>query len=66
MSIRESAIIKILASRIQNYKDMVDIAKESGCCTPDLELRMKSRIEEDNALMKLFQENGDEDESGTF
>lgn len=66
MSIRESAVIKLLESRIQNYYDMINIAKESGCLTSELELRMKSRIEEANSLIKLFQENGDEDESGTI
>lgn len=62
MSIRESAVIKLLESRIQNYSDMINIAKESGCLTSELEIRMNSRIEEDQSLIKLFQSDGDEDE----
>lgn len=66
MSIRESAVVKLLESRIQNYSDMIDIAKESGCLTSELEIRMNSRIEEDKSLIKLFQTTGDENESGTI
>jgi hypothetical protein len=66
MSIRESAVIKLLESRIQNYSDMINIAKESGCLTSELEIRMNSRIEEDQSLIKLFQTSGDENESRTI
>lgn len=63
MALREAALIKILESRIQNYQEMIEIAKASDVCTPELENRFKGRIEEAEGLVKLFKEEGTDDES---
>lgn len=61
MAIRESALIKILDSRIQNYQEMVEIAKENGCNTPVFESKMNGRIEEAESLKKLFNDKEDDE-----
>ena len=57
MAIRESALIKILESRVQNYKEMIEIAKENGCINSEFEMKINSRIEEAESLKKLFHMN---------